>query len=307
MNLIVYSINYCDLKMTKIKANNIEIEYDTFGDPSGNPLLLVMGLGTQMIAWVPEFCELLVKKGFYVIRFDNRDVGLSTKFGDLGIPNVMNVINKARSGEKIVPPYTLEDMADDAVGLLDALNVEKANICGASMGSMISQVIAYRHPSRVLSLVSIMGSTGNPELPEPKPEAMQVLMVPMPSKREKYIKESIKRGKIIYGSFPYDEEVRKKLAEQAYDRCYYPEGQTRQLVAILANGDRRKKLKDIKVPTLVIHGKDDPLVPMEGGIDTSKNIPGAKLLLIEKMGHSLPPEVWNQVIGAIVENATKAQ
>lgn len=293
--------------MTKIKANNIEIEYDTLGDPSGNPLLLVMGLGTQMIAWVPEFCELLVKKGFYVIRFDNRDVGLSTKFGDLGVPNVMKVINKARNGEKIVPPYTVEDMADDAVGLLDALNVEKANICGASMGSMIAQVIAYRHPSRVLSLVSIMGSTGNPELPEPKPEAMKLLMVPMPSNREKYIKESIKRGKLLYGSFPYDEEIRRRFAEQAYDRCYYPEGSTRQLVAILANGDRREKLKDIKVPTLVIHGKDDPLVPVQGGIDTSKNISGAKLLLIEKMGHSFPPEVWEQVVDAITENASNAQ
>ena len=130
--------------MTKIKANNIEIEYDTFGDPSGNPLLLVMGLGTQMIAWVPEFCELLVKKGFYVIRFDNRDVGLSTKFGELGVPNVMNVINKARNGEKIDPPYTLEDMADDAVGLLDTLNVERANICGASMGSRRRSTQAVR-------------------------------------------------------------------------------------------------------------------------------------------------------------------
>ena len=293
--------------MPKVKANNIEIEYDTFGDPSGEPLLLIMGLGSQMISWVPEFCELFVQKGFYVIRFDNRDVGLSTKFDDAGVPNVMQVVTKARNGEKIDPPYTLEDMADDAVGLLDALNIEKAHVCGASMGSMIAQVVAYRHPSRVLSLVPIMGSTGNPELPEPKPEAMQVLMVPMPPKRERYIKESVKRWRVLWGSYPYDEELRKKLAEQAYDRSYYPDGQTRQLVAILADGDRREKVKDIKVPTLVIHGKEDPLVPMEGGIDISKNIPGAKLLLIDKMGHSLPPEVWTQVVDAIAENASKAK
>ena len=293
--------------MPKVKANNIEIEYDTFGDPSGKPLLLVMGLGSQMISWVPEFCELFVQKGFYVIRFDNRDVGLSTKFDDAGVPNVMQVVNKARNREKIDSPYTLEDMADDAIGLLDALNIEKAHVCGASMGSMIAQVIAYRHPSRVLSLVSIMGSTGNPEFSEPKPEAMQVLVVPMPSKRERYIKESVKRWRILWGSYPYDEELRRELAEQAYDRSFYPDGQTRQLVAILANGDRREKLKNIKVPTLVIHGKEDPLVPMEGGIDTSKNIPGAELLLIDKMGHSLPPEVWTQVVNAIVENASKAK
>jgi pimeloyl-ACP methyl ester carboxylesterase len=293
--------------MAKVKANNIEIEYDTFGDPSGEPLLLVMGLGSQMISWVPEFCELFVHKGFYVIRFDNRDVGLSTKFDDAGVPNVMQAVTKARNGEYIESPYTLEDMADDAVGLLDALNIEKVHVCGASMGSMIAQVIAYRHPSRVLSLVSIMGSTGNPEFSEPKPEAMQVLVVPMPSKRERYIKESVKRWKILWGSYPYDEELRKELAEQAYDRSFYPDGQTRQLVAILANGDRREKLKNIKVPTLVIHGKEDPLVPMEGGIDTSKNIPGAELLLVDKMGHSLPPEVWTQVVNAIAENASKAK
>jgi pimeloyl-ACP methyl ester carboxylesterase len=293
--------------MSKVKANNIEIEYDTFGDPSGKPLLLIMGLGSQMISWIPEFCERFVQKGFYVIRFDNRDVGLSTKFEDAGVPDVMQVVTKARNGEKIDPPYTLEDMADDAIGLLDVLNIEQAHVCGASMGSMIAQIVAYRHPTRVLSLVSIMGSTGNPALPEAKPEAMQVLVVPMPTKKERYIKESVKRWRILWGSYPYDEGLRAKMAEEAYDRSFYPEGQTRQLVAILANGDRREKLKNIKVPTLVIHGKEDPLVPMEGGIDTSKNIPGSKLLLIDKMGHSLPPEVWTQVVNAIAENASKAK
>ena len=293
--------------MTKALSNNIEIEYDTFGDPSGKPLLLIMGLGAQMISWLPELCELFVKKGFYVIRFDNRDVGLTTKFEGLGVPAIMEAITKLQNGEEVSSPYSLEDMADDAMGLLDHLNIKKAHICGASMGSMIAQIIAIRHPSRVLSLVPIMGSTGNPELPQATPQAMQVLMAPMPTKREKYIKESVKRGRVLYGNgFPYDEELRAKLAAEVYDRSFYPEGFSRQLMAILANGDRREKLKSLKVPTLVIHGKDDPLVPVEGGIDISKNIPEAELLLIDGMGHSLPPETWPQIAEAIKRNAEKA-
>lgn len=293
--------------MTKALANNIEIEYDTFGDPSGKPILLIMGLATQMIAWLPEFCKLLVKKGFFVIRFDNRDVGLSKKFGELGTPKVMKAFSNIRDGEKITSPYSLEDMADDAIGLLDHLNIQKAHICGASMGSMIAQVIAIRHPSRILSLVPIMGSTGNPDLPQATPEAMQVLLVPMPTKRDRFIKESIKRDRILYGNgFPYDEEAGAKLAAASYDRCFYPEGFSRQIMAILANGDRREKLKILKVPTQVIHGKDDPLVPSEGGIDISKNIPNAELLLIDGMGHSLPPETWPQIVDAINKNAEKA-
>ena len=293
--------------MPKALANNIEIEYDTFGDPSEKPLLLIMGLGAQMISWLPELCELFVKKGFYVIRFDNRDVGLTTKFEGLGVPAIMEAITKLQNGEEVSSPYSLEDMADDAMGLLDHLNIKKAHICGASMGSMIAQIIAIRHPSRVLSLVPIMGSTGNPELPQATPQAMQVLMAPMPTKREKYIKESVKRGRVLYGNgFPYDEELRAKLAAEVYDRSFYPEGFSRQLMAILANGDRREKLKSLKVPTLVIHGKDDPLVPVEGGIDISKNIPEAELLLIDGMGHSLPPETWPQIAEAIKRNAEKA-
>ena len=291
----------------KALANNIEIEYDTFGDPSGKPLLLIMGLGTQMIAWLPEFCELFVEKGFYVVRFDNRDVGLTTKFGECGAPKVMEVITKLQNGEEVTSPYSLEDMAADAIGLLDHLNIQKAHICGASMGSMIAQVIAINYPSRVLSLVPIMGSTGNPDLPQATPQAMQALVVPMPTKREKYIKESVKRGRILYGEgFPYNEEVRMKYAAEAYDRCFYPEGFSRQLTAILTNGDRSKKLNSLDVPTLVIHGKDDPLVPMEGGIAISEKIPGAELLLIDGMGHSLPPETWSQIVDAINKNAEKA-
>ncbi len=292
--------------MPKIIANNIEIEYDTFGDPLSNPLLLIRGLGSQMISWEEEFCELLVNHGFYVIRFDNRDVGLSTKFEEIGVPDIMKLVIGAQRGEKIEFPYTLEDMADDAIGLLDALKIDKAHIFGASMGAMIAQTIAVRYPSRVLSLTSIMGSTGNFDLLQPKQEAMKVVMTPAPTEREAYIEESVKRWRVLYGNgFPFDEERRRKMATRAYDRSFYPQGFARQLAAVLASGNRRPTLASIKVPTLVIHGGDDPLVPVEGGKDTAEAIPGADLLIIDGMGHSLPPETWSQILDAITKNTAK--
>jgi len=290
--------------MPKVNANNIQIEYDTFGDPSSKPILLIMGLGGQMIGWNEEFCEQLVRRGFYVIRFDNRDVGLSTKFAESGVPDVVAAMNAVQAGEDFEAPYALEDMADDAVGLLDALNVDKAHICGVSMGSFISQIVAFRYPSRVLSLTSIMGSTGNPNLPLAEPEGMRLLLTPTPTEREAYIEASIKRRRVFYGSgFPFDEERERINAANSYDRCFYPQGFTRQLVAIITNGNRKPKLASINVPTLVIHGADDPLVPVEGGKDTAEAIPDAKLLIIDGMGHSLPPETWPQIVEAITELA----
>jgi len=292
--------------MPKAKANNIELEYETFGDSSSKPLLFVMGLGAQMITWEKDFCMKFVDKGFYVIRFDNRDIGLSTKFEQAGIPNIMNEIMAAQRGETLSPPYTLEDMADDAVGLLDALNIEKAHICGASMGGMIVQIIAIRHPSRVLSLTSIMSTTGNPDLPRAKPEIIQLLFAPAPTEREAYITEAVKRRRILYGSgFPYPENQARELAATLYDRSFYPQGMLRQLNAILATENRVSKLGSIKVPTLVIHGGDDPLVPVEGGKETSESIPGSELIIIEGMGHSLPTETWTQIVDAIAKNADK--
>jgi len=294
--------------MPKVKANNIEITYDTFGDPSDEPLLLIMGLGAQMISWDPEFCQMLVDKGFSVIRFDNRDVGLSTKFEEAGIPNMGKLIRKAFMGKEVKSPYKLEDMANDAVGLLDELNIEKAHICGASMGAMIAQVIALEHPDRVLSLTSIMGSTGNPELPQAKPEAMKVLTTPPPKDKDAYIEQSVKSWRVLQGSgFPPDDERLRERAAKAYDRSYYPQGIARQFAAILANGNRKPKLKEIDVPTLVIHGTDDPLVPVEAGKDTHEAIPDSELLLIEGMGHYLPPRAWERIVNAIAENATKAK
>ena len=292
--------------MSRAKVNNIEIEYDTFGDPSSKPLLLIMGLGAQMINWDEEFCKKLVERNFFVIRFDNRDIGLSTKFEEAGEPDLMKLFMAAQKGEKIEASYTLEDMADDAVGLLDALNIDRAHICGASMGGMIAQVIAYRHRSRVLSLISIMSSTGNPDLPRPEPEAMQILIKPLPTGREAIIEDGVNRMRIVHGTgIPFDEGRARKLVTASYDRSNYRPGYARQMAAIMVAGNRKSALGSITVPTLVIHGGDDPLVPLEGGRDTAEAIPGAELLIIEGMGHSLPPEVWSQVIASITKNASK--
>ncbi|MFX1449028.1 MAG: alpha/beta fold hydrolase [Promethearchaeota archaeon] len=293
--------------MPKAKVNDIEIEYDTFGDPSSKPLLLVVGLGMQMIVWFKEFCMMLVKRGFYVIRFDNRDVGLSTKFDEAGVPNFTEEVMKLQRGEKISRPYTLEDMADDAVGLLDALKIEKAHICGASMGGSIAQIIAFRHPTRVLSLTSMMSSTGNPNLPQPKAKYLRFQLTPRPTEHEAYIEDFVKRWHIFYGSgFPYPEDEYRELARVLYNRSFYPQGTTRQMIASFAPGNRVPKLGSIKVPTLVIHGSDDHSAPIEGGKETAEVIPGAELLIIEGMGHSLPVETWPQIVDAIAKNADKA-
>jgi len=297
--------------MPKAKANNIEIEYDTFGESSSKPLLLVMGLSGQMILWEEEFCKKLVDKGFYVIRFDNRDVGLSTKFEEGGIfePNdIMKAINLQMRGKEVPAPYKIEDMADDAIGLLDALNIDKAHICGASMGGMIVQEMAIKYPSRILSLTSIMSTTGRADLPQPKPEAMKILLTPSPEERDAFIEHSVNLWSVLHGSgFPFDEERVREMAAKGYDRSFYPQGAARQLVGIIASGSRKAKLGSVNVPTLVIHGGDDPLVPLEGGKDTAESIPGAELLIIEGMGHELPPDAWPQIIDAISANADKAK
>jgi len=292
--------------MVKAKVNNIEIEYETFGDPSDKPLLLIVGLGSQMIQWEEGFIKCFTERGFYVIIFDNRDIGLSTRCKEAGEPDLMGAIMNVQQGKSVKAPYTLDDMADDAVGLLDALRIKKAHICGASMGGMIAQTIAYRHPSRVLSLTSIMSNTGNPDLPQASPEVQQVFYGPVASEREAVVENSVKVGKLIYGSgFQYDEEKHRDLAGRVFDRCYYPDGVGRHLLAIMAHGNRKEKLSVIKVPTLVIHGRDDPLLPVEGGIDTAEAISGSELLIINGMGHSIPPETWDQITDAIIKNAAK--
>jgi len=293
--------------MASIKANGIQIEYDTFGDSSSPALLLIMGLGAQMVLWDEEFCEQLAAKGHFVIRFDNRDIGLSAKFHDAGMPDLMAAMTATMQGTKIDSAYSIDDMAADSVGLLDALGIDKAHICGASMGGMIAQTIAIRHPERVTSLTSIMSTTGDPNLPRAKPEIMALLLTPPPKGREANIKHGVNIWRTISGSgLPFDEEWMQKRVGLSYDRCFYPQGVARQLMAILAHGDRTPGLKSVSAPTLVIHGAEDPLVPVECGKATAEAVPGASLLVIEGMGHSLPVVIWPLIIGAIATHTANA-
>ena len=283
-------------------ANGIEIAYETIGDPSHRPLLLVMGLGGQLIHWDLELCEQLADRGFWVIRFDNRDSGRSTQV-DAPVPD----LRRAMLGLRIEAPYRLEDMADDAFGLLDHLGVEAAHVMGASMGGMIAQTMALARPERVLSLTSIMSTTGERRAGRPKLRVWGVLMRQAPRDREAYIESFVKTFRLI-GSrgFPRDDDRLRELAAATYDRGHHTAGTGRQLAAILASGDRTARLRSLAVPTTVIHGRDDPLVPFRGGRATAAAIPNARLIAVPGMGHDLPREVWPQLIDAVVETAGRA-
>ena len=293
--------------MAQIDSNSIQIEYETFGKPDSSALLLIIGHAGQLIDWDEKLCKQIAQRGHYVIRFDNRDIGLSTKIDDAGVPDIMKTIEALMIGEPVDPPYTIEDMADDAVGLLDALAIEKAHICGMSMGGMIAQAMALNYPERVLSLISIYSSTGDPEEPQPKPEAMEVLLTPPPAEREAYIEFRIKLFNTISGpGFPYDQEWLHNHVAQEYDRSFCPQGAARQLMAILTQKSRKPALASLFTPTLVIHGTDDPLVRVECGKNTASAIPGANLMIIEGMGHDLPHGgAWPQIVDAIVDHTSK--
>jgi pimeloyl-ACP methyl ester carboxylesterase len=295
--------------MPSVAGNGIQIEYETFGNSSGQPLLLIIGLGVQMIHWDTDLCKDLAARGHYVIIFDNRDVGLSTKFGETDMPNIPEIFGKLLRGEKVNPPYTLDDMADDSVALLDALNIPKAHVCGMSMGGMIAQTIAIRHPERVSSLISIYSTTGNPQVPQPKPEIIGILITSPPAERQAFIEHMLVVFRTISGpGFPPNEAWTRKIIGESYDRSFYPEGMVRQFVAILTQRNRVPALSSIKVPTLVIHGTSDPLVSVEGGKDTARAIPGAELMLIEGMGHDLPHGgAWPRIIEAIAKHTQKAK
>ena len=289
--------------MAQIQANGISITYDSFGSDQAPPLLLIMGLGAQMTRWRPEFCERLAARGFHVIRFDNRDAGLSAHFVEAGIPDMAAVAASLQKGETPDVPYTLSDMAADAVGLLDALGIARAHIVGASMGGMIAQLVAADYPQRTLSLTSIMSTTGNPSLPRATPEAMAVLMnrPPHPSYEEAYLAHSLAAARVIGSpAYPVNEAVQRAQSLADLKRCYEPTGFARQIAAVTATGDRRAKLKTITAPTLVVHGADDPLVPVQGGQDTAENIQGAELVIIPGMGHDLPPALYDTLFDAIV-------
>ncbi|TCV97039.1 pimeloyl-ACP methyl ester carboxylesterase [Luteibacter rhizovicinus] len=296
--------------MPKLEANGIAIEYESFGASDAEPILLVSGLGVQMIRWTVAFCELLASHGYRVIRFDNRDVGLSTHFNDSPVPDFTTVALALGRGEQPDVPYTLYDMADDAIGLLDALEIERAHIVGRSMGGMIAQVIASEHPHRALSLTSIMSGTGNPGLPPATPEAMAVLTrrAPDPSEDEEgFLAHSVAFSRVIAGpGYPFDEAAQRAQSLAEVKRAYNPAGFGRQIAAIAVAGDRRSRLNSIAIPTLVIHGASDPLMPVEAGEDTAANIGDATLLVFEGMGHDLPPALYEAIVRAIVGNALLA-
>jgi pimeloyl-ACP methyl ester carboxylesterase len=284
-------------------VNGMQIVYETIGDPSNPPLLLVMGLGMQLIHWDRELCDRLAERGFWVIRFDNRDAGLSTKV-DAPVPDV----RRAMLGMRVGAPYLLSDMAEDAAGLLDHLGVEAAHVVGASMGGMIGQELALRHPERVLSLTSIMSTTGERRAGRPKLRVMATLLRRAPHDRQGYIDHFVRMFRLI-GSrgYPYDEDRVRELAAATYERDHEPAGTARQLAAILASGDRTERLRSLRLPVTVIHGRDDPLVPLRGGKATARAVEGARLIEIPGMGHDLPQEVWPTAIDAIAETAARAE
>jgi pimeloyl-ACP methyl ester carboxylesterase len=283
--------------------DDIELCYETFGDPADPTVLLVMGLGTQMIAWRDEFCEMLVERGFHVVRFDNRDIGQSTHLSHIRTPTLKQLVLRDRNAAG----YLLEDMAADAVGLLDALGIERAHVVGASMGGMIAQTIAAQHPDRVLSLVSIMSNTGNRWTGQPAFTVIPLMLKAPPKERQAYI-DMIENLHKVIGSTDLERDVEdlRAMAGMAFDRRQDPRGAGRQMMAILASGDRTEELKTIRVPTLVIHGTADKLVRPSGGKATAKAIPGAELMMIEGMGHDLPRAAWDRIVDGIVRTAGRA-
>ena len=282
------------------QVGDLRIAYQRFGRRNAPALLLVMGLGTQMVAWDDAFCHLLAARGLCVIRFDNRDIGLSTHWTQGGRPDLDALMLAQVKGETVTVPYTLVDMARDTVGLMDALGIERAHLAGVSMGAMIGQEMAVHWPARLLTLTSIMSTTGAPDLPPPTPEALEVLVKPFPTDRKGYIAAFIAAYRVLSGPVhPTDDAMTRRWAAAHYDRGLNPDGITRQMAAIVASGDRTTHLRDLSVPALVLHGSKDPLLPLDHGRATARAIPGARLEVIEGMGHAIPELLWGTVIDAL--------
>lgn len=282
----------------------IEIAYERMGDPAGLPVLLIMGVGAQLIAWPDGFCDELVRRGLHLIRFDNRDVGESTHLSGAPPPDMA----AALAGDHSSVSYTLSDMAADAVGLLDALGIDSAHVVGASMGGYIAQTIAFEHPRRVRSLTSMMSTTGDPSVGQPHAEVLRVLYGAPPASREEMVQRTVEVSRVT-GSpgFAPDLEVVADRAGRAFDRAFDLPGMTRQAVAVIASGDRTPRLRSLDVPALVIHGADDRLTDVSGGRATAAAIPGAELVVIDGMGHDLPRELWPQLATKIAENVERGE
>lgn len=289
--------------MPLASANQIELHYESFGPPSAPAILLIMGLGGQLVRWNVELCEALVARGYRVIRFDNRDVGRSTWCDQLPPPDLRGLL-QGRPAAAL--PYTLDTMADDAVGLLDALQIGRAHLVGASMGGAIAQLIAARYPGRTRSLTSIMSSSGNPELPPPTPAATAALVAPLPLTRDRasLVADAVRRHRVIESpGYPAPQAELEQLYGEEFDRGFHPAGVVRQLGALIAHGDRRKFLQSIACPTTVLHGLDDPLIPFACGEDVARHVAGARLWPVPGMGHDFPRALTGVFVDAILSAA----
>ena len=295
------TVEFAEERMTRV--GEVELAYQLIGEPTGEPTLMIMGLGAQMIYWPDGLCAKLAGEGLRLVRFDNRDAGRSSQIEAPGAPSLMAAFGGARQGI----PYDLDAMAGDTVGLMDALEIEAAHLVGASLGGKIAQTVAAGHPERVRSLASIMSTTGDGAVGQPHPEVVPSLLTPFPRDRDGYMDAFVAaRGMIGSRGFPVDVDVTRDLAGRAFGRGFHPEGTARQFLAILASGDRTAQLAAIRAPTIVIHGSEDPLIDVSGGRATAAAIPGAELMVIEGMGHDMPRGAWPQIIDAIVENTRRA-
>lgn len=296
--------------MNFVKTNSIQIAYDSFGRETDEAVLLISGLGTQMIRWTDSFCGKLSERGYRVIRFDNRDAGCSTHLSQYSPPDFSGLVAVLMAGRRPDVPYTLYDMAADAVGLLDELSIRRAHIVGRSMGGMIAQIIASEKAERVLSLTSIMSSTGNPALPQAAPDVMAMMMRPAPdpaSDMEGFVLHALAFARRIAGAEDlFDEKAHRAIIIEELKRSYDPGGTARQIAAIAVTGDRRSQLAAIKVPTLVVHGSNDPLILPACGRDTAASIHNAEFMLIDGMGHDLPLALHEKIIEGIDRTARRA-
>lgn len=292
--------------MSLVNIGKLQLETERFGDPGHPAILLIQGLGTPLTRWPLSLCERLVAEGFQVIRFDNRDIGLSTKLDSLGLPDLMGFFQGLRP---LHPLYTLADMATDSVALLDALQIRQAHIVGASMGGMIAQLVAALYPGRCLSLTSIMSSSGNPLLPPPTPAALQALFAPLPPGKDEasMVADWMGRQQVLMSpAYPTPPAELRAMFTAEYRRNFHPPGVVRQLAAFLVGGDRRPLLMTIQAPTVVLHGEADPLIPVACGRDTAASIPGAELRTISGMGHDFPEALMPEFAAAILAAARRA-
>jgi pimeloyl-ACP methyl ester carboxylesterase len=291
-----------------VAANGIRLCYQVLGDPAAEPLLLVSGLGSQLINWRDEFCGELTDRGFRVIRFDNRDVGLSTHMDGAGTPDPEAVGRAAARGEPVDVPYTLADMAEDAVGLLDALGIEATHVMGSSMGGRIGQLLAILHPERVHTLTSLVSHMGEPGFPPPNPNVVSFLTRPAPADREGYMHYSMDLSRALTGRNPLDEAYAWAQAGRAYDRAFHPAGVARQYAALVSSESAKEALRSVEVPTLIVHGIDDPLIPLDAAQAMADVMFHAELLVIDGMGHAVNecPEVWPPILEAFTRHAMRS-